>query len=339
MPFPTIRSVLVATDLSPASDGVVRTAAALAGRVGARLHAVHAVNLLGHGLFGAPLDLVGLERKVEEARAALQAQAHRVLPPGVRVESIAVDYKAPAPAILEKARELEADLIVMGPHSAWAPGSHLLGSTAERVVEKATVPCLVVKSHFATPPRRVLLPVSERDVRAGSLAPATRWLCALHGSAAAVRLAAPATELWALHVIESPSRWRELSPRFAQELHGIGAESPVQPRRRLAWSRSPAEELVRAAEDGAVDLVAVGVRGHGALMRFLVGSVSSAVLREAERSVLLFPPLLHERWARQGDAGYALPITGITRLESRRTGAEGWRQGAPPDPPEPRPVA
>jgi universal stress protein E len=295
--FPAIRSVLVATDLSPESDQVVREAATLAEHVGAQLHSVHAANILGRAASGLPLDVIRLEGLVGDARDALRSQIDRVLPRGMEMTSASVDYKGAAPAILEKAREVDADLIVMGPHSAWVPASDRVGTTAQRVVEKATVPCMVVKRPLVMPPRRVLLPVGESDIRVGALGPVTRWLCGLHPSGGPVAVIGPTTELWALHVIESPLRWREISESFAEAIRDIGPDSPVQSRRRLAWSRDPASEIVHRAEQGAVDLVVLGVRGHGALVRFLVGSVSSAVLRRTDRSVLLFPPRLYERWA------------------------------------------
>ena len=163
----------------------------------------------------------------------------------------------------------------------------------------------------------------------------------------------PPTEVWAFHVIDSPRRSPEVPGGFTEALNPGVTELPVQLRRRLSWRGDPASEIVREAEAGDVDLVILGVRGHGALMRFLVGSVSSAVLRRTERSVLLFPPRLYERWARrpqsdQPDSADAIPLTRIPRGERggtpRRMEWERWRDDAPhdedlQDPPEPLPVA
>lgn len=53
---------------------------------------------------------------------------------------------------------------------------------------------------------------------------------------------------------------------------------------------SPAEELLAVARETGADIVVAGTRGIGALERLLVGSVSSALLRGAECSVMLVPP-------------------------------------------------
>ncbi len=54
----------------------------------------------------------------------------------------------------------------------------------------------------------------------------------------------------------------------------------------------PAEQICFFADDLEARLIAVGSRGHGAVMRLLVGSVSAAVIQRAGRPVLvcLAPP-------------------------------------------------
>ncbi|MDD5317960.1 MAG: universal stress protein [Candidatus ainarchaeum sp.] len=50
---------------------------------------------------------------------------------------------------------------------------------------------------------------------------------------------------------------------------------------------SPAEEILRHAEKGGFDLVAVGVRGIGGVKRLLLGSVSGDVVHRAHCAVLV----------------------------------------------------
>jgi nucleotide-binding universal stress UspA family protein len=49
----------------------------------------------------------------------------------------------------------------------------------------------------------------------------------------------------------------------------------------------PAPEIVRYAEDHAIDLVVLGTHGHGVLDRLLVGSVAERVARHAPCAVLM----------------------------------------------------
>jgi len=50
---------------------------------------------------------------------------------------------------------------------------------------------------------------------------------------------------------------------------------------------NPAEEIIQAAEDGRFDVILVGIRGMGAVKRFLIGSVADRVVRHATVPVLV----------------------------------------------------
>lgn len=49
----------------------------------------------------------------------------------------------------------------------------------------------------------------------------------------------------------------------------------------------PAEQICALADEVGARLIAVGTHGHGAMMRLLVGSVSAAVIKHADRPVLV----------------------------------------------------
>ena len=55
--------------------------------------------------------------------------------------------------------------------------------------------------------------------------------------------------------------------------------------KRIVVEGYPAEQICRLAEEGGADLIVVGSRGHSALGRFLVGSVSDRVVHHAPCSV------------------------------------------------------
>jgi nucleotide-binding universal stress UspA family protein len=70
----------------------------------------------------------------------------------------------------------------------------------------------------------------------------------------------------------------------------LAAARPVLPAvnsTETVTSGDPAGELVRIANENAVDLVVLGARGLGAVQRLLLGSVSEAVLRDASCAVLI----------------------------------------------------
>lgn len=316
-----IRSILVASDLSRSSDPVVRAAAELADQTGAELHVLHAIEILGNPFWEATFDLVRLQSVIHEARTRLHDQLRRVLPSGVNAGSVQLDYQAAHAAILQRAKEVRADLLVIGPHRARMPGSHMLGTTAQRVVEEAAMPCLVTRGPLPFPLRRILVPVGEPDVQRGLLATVGEWIARVRSQQELRKATEGSTELRVLHVVRSSPDWRAFSPEIAREIRALGDHPWVAGRLRLhraiAWSRTPAEEIVRMADDASVDLIGMGVRGHGPLLRALLGSVSSAVLRRASAPVLLFPPRMCERW-RSGPEAASIGTPGrATSVPSR----------------------
>jgi nucleotide-binding universal stress UspA family protein len=138
-----IRTILHPTDFSEHSRYAFQTACVLARECHARLIVLHVVEppvtIVG-GTAAAPLlanelPLPGAERHL-----------HRVRPsdPDLDVEhQLEVGY--PAETILRVARELPADLIVMGTHGRRGLSRLLMGSVAERVLREAGCPILTLK--------------------------------------------------------------------------------------------------------------------------------------------------------------------------------------------------
>jgi nucleotide-binding universal stress UspA family protein len=60
---------------------------------------------------------------------------------------------------------------------------------------------------------------------------------------------------------------------------------------------APASEIVRYAEDHAIDLIALGAHGHGFLDRLLIGSVAEDVARHAPCAILMVPHVMRHSTA------------------------------------------
>jgi nucleotide-binding universal stress UspA family protein len=251
----------------------------------------------------AGFDLVAMQRVMHEARSALEAQMERLAGPNVRVASCHLAYQAAPAAILQRAKQTSADLIVVGPHRSQLPGSHLLGTTAQRVVEHSPIPILIARGPLPAELRKVLLPLGEEDVERGLLPAATRWLSRFRRQDRLSNSLRELAEVRVLHVVRTPDQWRDFSPRFIAAIRDSAVlpevEAQLRLRRGVAWNRAPSEEIARLAESTAVDLIVMGVCGRGPLVHALLGSVSGDVLRSADASVLLFPPQACERQARE----------------------------------------
>ena len=142
----TISQVLVATDFSECARAAEDAAIAWAKRSGGQLHWIHALEV-PLPVF-EPYAVAVPEATIGAARdAALQKLAEA----GKRAEEAGVSGtttlgEVPAAySIADRAKEVDADLVVIGTHGHTGLKHLLLGSIAERVVQKAPCPVLTVK--------------------------------------------------------------------------------------------------------------------------------------------------------------------------------------------------
>lgn len=142
--------VVHATDFSAAARPAFRTALTWTRRRRARLHLLHVVTppvmLLEDSFLSArswrQLEALGL-RAARRRLAALQRRARKA---GVAAAATVVRSPVPFEAIVQTARRLRANLIVVGTHGHTGLARLALGSVAERVVALASCPVLTVRA-------------------------------------------------------------------------------------------------------------------------------------------------------------------------------------------------
>ena len=143
-----IKTILVATDFSPAAERAAGYACDLAKLLDARVVVLHAWHMdipaayALDGSFAYPPKVV--EEVEAAAKDAVEVLANELSAQrGLRIDGIAVSAPAEA-AILDQAERVGADLIVLGTHGRTGLSRVLLGSVAERVVRLSEVPVLTV---------------------------------------------------------------------------------------------------------------------------------------------------------------------------------------------------
>jgi nucleotide-binding universal stress UspA family protein len=138
-----IRTILLATDLGPASSRAVDEAIDLAQRLRAQvlvMSVIDPANLsLPNGRAVERVDQVRDERSRIAAAFAARGRAA-----GVPVRFLIWEGE-PGEAILEAAAAENADMIVVGTHGRGGLGRLLLGSVSEHVIRHADLPVLVVR--------------------------------------------------------------------------------------------------------------------------------------------------------------------------------------------------
>jgi len=295
----TDKIVLIGSSLGEESDALVRTGLAWARAEGARIHLVHsfATPLAASpviGMFGR----LAFPRETDAQLADEEARMHRRLEEQVRRVGVSPDetaghvvrHGAPHRILGDLAAELGAGLIVVG-----ATGGdrlhRLLGSTADRILRRATCPVLIVRGEPAMPPARVLAPVDLSPLSAAAFRTGVERLGGLPGNAPEIEA------LFVLSPIQrqvSPQFTPEQVDRFAEEeleqfvtAHaGDAARGRVQHKVRVGTAR---EEILAEVEEWRPDLVVLGTHGLGGFDRLVIGSVAADIVREAPCSVLVVP--------------------------------------------------
>jgi nucleotide-binding universal stress UspA family protein len=141
-PAKAVRRILLATDLSPASEGATRQAIDLAHDLGASLLIVSVIDPDLRGAPGGRVERMDQRRAVREQAA--QAVVVRGRQAGIGV-SFLVWEGEPGPAIVEAAESEGADMIVVGSHGRGRVGRFVLGSVSDHVIRNASAPVLVVR--------------------------------------------------------------------------------------------------------------------------------------------------------------------------------------------------
>ncbi len=280
----TLRHVLVATDFSPSARRAVSRAALLPLDPRAEL-------TLAHVLVPQPL---ATKREIRSrARDELAAERRRLEATlGRAVEAIVLEGE-PFVEIVRASRQRHADLVVLGRHSH-SRDLLALGTTAERVVRKGSVPTLIVRPDAVRPYARPVVAIDRTDVAATIVELARKVL----GSHAALRL------VHAYHVPFASFMQMSIAKgevdAFREELRD---EAHASLQKLVSSYGGEAREWrmsVRAGEPSAVilrellrrdaDIVVLGTHGRSGLSHLLLGSVAEAVLEAAPCDVLIGRP-------------------------------------------------
>jgi nucleotide-binding universal stress UspA family protein len=158
--LPKIQKILYATGLGPATPFVFRYALSLAHQYEAKIAIVHGIEPLpafGQALVELHISPEQSEEIHRQAREKVKEDIEKRLalfcekelctdPEGRnRVCGIRILEGQPSQVILQQAKELGADLIVMGSHRHTVIGDAMLGTTTHKVLHSTDLPVLVVR--------------------------------------------------------------------------------------------------------------------------------------------------------------------------------------------------
>jgi nucleotide-binding universal stress UspA family protein len=293
-------TVLCGTDFSPLATEAVRVAGLVARGSGKDLHLVHVLpaESLRPGTGSRPG-----QPGFPEDRLAWEAETLQVAGLPIVTEVL---HGRPDEALVKRAGELGATLIVIGAVGHRAIDRWVLGSCADATAREACVPVLVVRT--AEPfvewlvkgkPLKVVVGVEAGPSSDGGLA----WAGALRRfgpiNLVLARLVAPGEENRRLGV-SGPGMGVALFPeteaRLLEELRARQRLLLGDGEMAVGLQVIPAlgrldRHLVTAAEELGADLIVVGSHHRKGFRRWWHGSVSGGVLHAAPMSVAVVPVL------------------------------------------------
>jgi nucleotide-binding universal stress UspA family protein len=289
-----IKLILCPVDFSEFSVTAYRYALSVAEHYQAKVVVQHIVELwrypsLGFAASAALYDEF-CQAVAENGAKQLQEFVKNYTHDRVPLELVVHQGMAPD-SILSFAQAQKADAIVMGTHGQRGYDRLMLGSVTERVMRGASCPVLAVRN----PPREFM--AADKDGRhVHRLRQILFCTDFSENSERALNYAISATEeydaeLTLLHVLEevpSPAKTEKAIAAATEQLDKL---IPPVERKTIKIKTAvrigkPYRQIIQFAEEEQIDMVAMGVRGRGALDLAVFGSTTYRVMQLGPSPVL-----------------------------------------------------
>jgi universal stress protein E len=276
--------ILCATDLQPRSASVISRATWLARKLQGELTMFHAVEP------DEPRGLA-LEQRVWRADAHLRAR----FADGQDKPQLRVRVGNPGRRIVEFINETSADLVVLGAHAAPPESPRFRRSIADRVLTETRRPVLIVRHEPEFEYGRVMLALDISDESAAALQLTESLAFAGEEITFVVHAYHPPYEGMMASIgvgldrIDTHAQaWREEFATGVRQFLRQHSQDPWRYRLIMAEDR-PVPGILAVAARIQPDLLVLGARAQGPLLRALSGSVGNEVAASASCDVLLVP--------------------------------------------------
>jgi nucleotide-binding universal stress UspA family protein len=294
-----LKKIIVATDFSETSNLAVSYGQRLAREFSAKLFLCHVLSVTtGYGE-ALPDPVIQRTRLMDQATERFSRW----------MEGQSVDWEpcvcigSASEEITRLAEEKKVDLAICATHGRSGLRRLLLGSVTERLMRTLPCPVLVVRPPSAPPPSGE---TKFRRILAGcDFSPDSDLAFQYALGLAQEHL----SELHVVHVIEPPvyKHMQGATDASRQQLRAPLKEklSGMIPQDAKNWCKpvtvllagQPFEELTKYAVVNEIDLIVLGLRGHGLKETLFMGSTTDRVIRQAPCPVLSVRPVT---WNREG---------------------------------------
>jgi len=297
-----LKNILCTTDFSDFSNHAIPYGIRLAKAFGAKLYVCHVIDITPIAAYDeAVVQWVDQQKAVTDYA---QDQLNSLVgEQPLDVEQVVIPGH-PVDDITHLAQEKQIDLAIAATHGRSGLKRMVLGSVTERLMQTLPCPLLSVRS-----PEKEITASSDQDIRMNKILVGCDFSAdSLLAFEYALSLAQEfQSELHLVHVIEPPiykhlfkqdiKPSEELRESIREPLDNMLHK--MVPEEARHWCRHttallagpPHEELTQYAQVNDMDLIVLGIRGHGLVETLLVGSTTDRVIRQAHCPVLSVRPM------------------------------------------------
>lgn len=158
-----MKKILVPCDFSKPAVNAFRVALNMAAKAKATVYLINVIELpIMHDTVLMPVlnfEAALLEEMKQKAEKKFEKLIEKFRTDGVKVVS-KLEFGPPFKTILEFVESQSIDLVVMGTHGASGLREFVLGSNAQKVIRRSTVPVIIVKEFFKSPIKNIVFPNS-----------------------------------------------------------------------------------------------------------------------------------------------------------------------------------
>ncbi len=299
------RSILVPVDGSSLAERAIPFAVEIAKHSGAKMRValVHQ-EIPDVPVLASPATYVDARLKMQRSeddylRALTE---HLTTQLGRRVSSAALKGPAAA-ALIEYARDSDADLVVMTTHGRGGIQRAWLGSVADQMIRNLAIPVLALRAsepnlvESAASVSEILVPLDGSPLAEEVLQPAARLARVWSTRISLARVVQPVLvgtdpdfplsatydeQLTRLEIVAA----QDYLDGVAKRLRNEGLES----RSKVILGGPTADTIIQLANCSPESLIALATHGRGGMSRLVLGSVADKLIRDANVPVLVLRP-------------------------------------------------
>ena len=281
-----VRQILVAIDRSAMAEEALKRAIHIAKEKKVQLVVMHVIETsFIESPFVQSLDEKEIEKEIRRRIEKLTSKED--------IEYILfVESGSAAASISLKAKNIGADLLIIGTHGKDDISSNYFGSTTLKLIQKTHIPVLVVKKEAESAYKEMLAPTNLSDYSKESIlfarslfdTPALKYLHAY------VTIDELQALTYRISVDQQAQFKKELLGDAKVALEKFAKEIGTGEMILVGYHASINEDLLDYIVSDNADLIVLGSKGVGNLNSFLFGSTASYLVRNSPTDVLVYVP-------------------------------------------------